>query len=112
MPPPRQAGELDRTIRLMRPGSDQATTGETIEGAGTLVAKVPCSLTALTGRESLAAQQVVADAQYEVWIRWREGIDETLYGVVENGPTLQIGAVLEHGRRQWLQLLCSKQRPA
>jgi SPP1 family predicted phage head-tail adaptor len=100
--PPRQAGELDKLMQLQTPTTVQNTTGEEIEGwaDGSLVwaKREP-----LTGNEAIAAQTVVADAAYRVWVRYRSGVDATMRGVFSDGLILNFGAVLRHGRSQWLE---------
>lgn len=66
------------------------------------------SIRPLSGRELFAAQQVQAEVNTKVNIRWRLGVDETLRARSElDGTIFDIGAVLPDATlRREIDLLC------
>lgn len=68
------------------------------------------SIDSLTGRELFAAQQVQAEVNTRINIRWRAGVDETLrIRELADGTIYDIGAVLpDKTRRREIWLLCTR----
>lgn len=72
------------------------------------VATVWAKIEGLSGRELFAAQQVQAESDHRITIRYRDDISPTMR-VVEGQHTYNILTALDKtGRRQWLELTCKR----
>lgn len=98
-------------MTVYKPGTQEGSTGEGSGDPTVVASTVWAKREALSGGEAVAAQEVVSDATYEVWVRYRADVTEEMWGVFDDGLRLNFGAVLPVGRRQWLRILCAKDRP-
>ena len=112
-----QAGNLRHRAALDRRQDVQNAYGEVVPGYIEF-ARVWCGIRPLSGREYFAAQQVQAEAMYEITMRYRPGLNETnrvrvLVTAAKLGEEVyDVVDVAEdaHSGRQWLTLRCSRRR--
>jgi len=100
-----KAGQLRHRVTIQRLTITQGTAGEVIEGWSD-VATVYAAVEPLSGREFWQAQQVAAENQIRVRIRYRAGLDTTMR-VIHDTRTLEILSIVNpEERRRELQLMC------
>jgi len=100
-----RAGELDRRVVIQTNTPVQDAYGEPVESWGTL-ATVWAQYEALTGRERFVADQVAAEIDARFTIRHRSDVTPK-QRISWDSKTWDIEAVLEVGRKEALQLLCT-----
>lgn len=103
------ASRLDRRIRLEQRAVTRADDGSETS-AWSLVAEVWAQVVPLRGQERYGAGAEQPERDARVRIRWRPGISAGMRVVYED-RAWDIQAVLEVGRREGLDLLCSGQQP-
>lgn len=107
--PPLSAGDLDRRIRI-EVGTETAHpngSGEQVTTWATL-ARVWASVQPLQGRERFTAQQVAAEIDTRIRIRYRSDVQPERTRVVdENDRVFDVKSVLELGRRDGLEILAT-----
>ena len=98
---------MDRRIRIERPVSTQNDYGEAVP-TWELVDLVWAEKVPLKGKELLAAQQIVPQAETMFRIRWRDDIkpnrDENMR-IIEDEISYGIQHIAEIGRRDGLAIL-------
>lgn len=102
---PLLAGALDRRIVIQRNTAAQDTAGEPVESWATL-STVWAQIEPLRGVERWQAEQVNAELELKVRIRYLAGVtpkDRFTLG----GETYEIESVMEIGRQEGMELLCS-----
>lgn len=111
-----QAGKLRRRVTLQQATQEQNEFNEVETIWTDFAVNVPASVELITGRESFAAQQVQAEVDTKIRLRYRTGVTEiarVLLPVVGGSPqesqVFDVYAVLPDptGRRE-LTLLCKK----
>ena len=103
-----RAGQLRQRVLLQRNGQQQdPDTGEMINGWSD-VAKVPCSVEPVSGREFIAGQATQNEITARIVIRYRAGITSSMRAV-HRGVTYNIEAVLpdKNSGREYLTLMVS-----
>jgi SPP1 family predicted phage head-tail adaptor len=100
---------MDRRVTLQSRTVSRDATGAGIETFATL-ATVWAERRNMAGREQQmsGSETAMADAVYR--IRWRTGIQADMR-VVEGAATWDVFSVNEIGRREGLELTCSRVRP-
>ena len=100
-----KAGSLRHRVTIQQLTITQGTAGEVIEGWSD-VATVYAAVEPLSGREFWQAQQVAAESQIRVRIRYRAGLDTTMR-VIHDVRTLEILSIVDpEERHAELQLMC------
>lgn len=113
-----QAGKLRRRVTLQQATQEQNEFNEVETVWSDFAVNVPASVELITGRESFAAQQVQAEVDTKIKLRFRPGVKESMrvvHPVQGESPAeaeaevFDILAVLPDptGRRE-LTLLCKK----
>lgn len=103
------AGKLDRRVRLESRSATRAADGsETV--AWVLVATLWAQVVPLRGQERYGAGAEQAERDARIRIRWRAGVSAGMRVVYES-RAWDVQAILEIGRRQGLDLLCTAQQP-
>lgn len=101
-----RAGELRQQITIVKPGTTTDSFGGTAAGGGAALGTVWASVTALQGRDAVAAQSFSSIATHQIIIRWMAGVVancQVLFGT----RTFQIEAVLNPNElTKKLILLC------
>lgn len=103
-----KAGELDRRITLYQPTTVRTATGATTTTyaeAATVWARVRAS----TASEQIRNGLTSAAAPHAIRIRYRTDVDET-WRIGFEGRTLEIGSVIEFGRREALDIVATELR--
>ncbi|GIO39300.1 hypothetical protein J41TS12_41610 [Paenibacillus antibioticophila] len=93
-----QANDLNRRVRIQKPGKDRDDAGYPIPNPSPPeeVCTVWASRKPLRGRELFAADAVQAEITVRYEIRWREGIEEDMQLVdLRDNQTYEIEAVLD-----------------
>jgi SPP1 family predicted phage head-tail adaptor len=104
-----EAGRLDRRIQLEQRSVTRAADGsETVTWS--LVADLWAQIVPLRGQERYGAGAEQPERDARVRIRWRSGVSAGMR-IVHEERVWDIQAVLEVGRREGLDLLCSGQQP-
>jgi SPP1 family predicted phage head-tail adaptor len=101
-------GSLRHRIEILAPTLAQDTAGGTQElEDSTVFATTRAAVHALSGRELLAAQQVVSQVTHKITMRWMPGIHARQNIRLADGTYLQIQAIIpDDTRRYSLELLC------
>ena len=100
-----KAGSLRHRVTIQRLTITQGTAGEVVESWSD-VATVYAAVEPLSGREFWQAQQVAAESQIRVRIRYRAGLDTTMR-VIHDDRTLEILSIVDpEERHRELQLMC------
>jgi SPP1 family predicted phage head-tail adaptor len=102
------AGRLDRRVRLEQKTATRAADGSEIP-AWSLVAEVWAQVLPLRGQERYGAGAEQAERDARIRIRWRPGVSAGMR-VVYEARSWDVQAILEIGRREGLDLLCSAQQ--
>jgi len=105
------AGTLRHWVTLERLVTEQDSDGETDEHwepAFDVGSRVPAEVTALSGRELIAAQSVHSKVTTRIVVRYRPGIDPKMRALL-GGTAYNIEAVIQDSvsRRTHVTLLCS-----
>lgn len=98
-----RSGDLDRDIEIQEFTTQKNTFGEEIK-AWTTLYNMRAKVTPVRGEERYAALQNTAAAEVKFKIRYREDIS-TLNGVLYEGRSYDIVAVMELGRKEALELM-------
>lgn len=96
--------QLDQRVTLSVPTEATNTSGESVE-TFTEAFKSWAMVDAMGGGETFQAMRTDTNARIRVWIRYREAVDTT-YRVTWRGVDYNVSDVLQHGRRQFLELIC------
>ena len=103
-----QAGELNRRITIERI-NHAILTGGAEEESTELLATVWAKREDLSGREWFQAMQIQSEITTRFTVRWRSGIYPQMQ-IVVGLEVYRIEAILDpDGRREQLQLMCSRQ---
>lgn len=103
------AGDLRHRVEILAPTLAQDSAGGTqVLQQFSVFATVWAAVHALSGRELLAAQQLVSQVTHKVTMRWLPGVIALQnLRVLTDGTYLQIQAVIpDDTRRYSLELLC------
>jgi SPP1 family predicted phage head-tail adaptor len=104
-----RAGSLDRRIAIEARTISRRQDGSEVIGWSS-VGETWAQVTPLKGQERYNAGAEQPEYDFKIRIRWREGLSSGMR-VVLDGRILDIKSVLEVGRREGLDLLCSGQQP-
>lgn len=102
-----RAGRLSHRVTIQERTETQNATGE-VEWTWVDVCSVWAEITAVSGREFFAAQQVQSNVSHSILMRYRQGIKAKMR-VVEAGCAevfYDIEAPLPNARRTELRLMC------
>jgi SPP1 family predicted phage head-tail adaptor len=100
------AGRLRQRVQIVLPSGTKDSFGGSTPGGGESLGTVWAEITALTGREAVAAQSFTSIATHRVTIRWMAGVLAKCQ-VIFGSRTFQIEAVLNPDERtKVLHLLC------
>lgn len=107
-----RSGELDRRITLQRKTQDRdqfdgSLLSTSISEVSVLAKYVPPTS---FKTESLAGNQVFAQAECEFWIRWRADVDQDTAIIYKNQKYEVVADPIEINRREGLRLLARRFR--
>lgn len=106
--PIRTAGQLTQRVTLQQRVTTTNAIGETVSTWAD-VATVWAGAEPLRGRELFAASQAQSSVSVRLTIRWRAGVDAGMRVVWRGEPYAIEGEPIDvDGRREWLELMCSK----
>lgn len=101
-----RAGRLRHKIKIQRLEKSRTSLGEVIESWEDLLS-TRADVRPLSGNEKYISQQMAADVNYEVVIRYRSGIRAADRIVYNYDRVLDIKSVLDvRGRQRELNILC------
>jgi SPP1 family predicted phage head-tail adaptor len=101
-----RSGDLRQQITIVKPGTTPDSFGGTTPGGGTVLGTVWASVTALQGRDAVAAQSFSSIATHQIIIRYLAGVAANCQ-VMFGTRTFQIQAVLNPNElTKKLILLC------
>jgi SPP1 family predicted phage head-tail adaptor len=103
------AGRLDRRVRIEQRAVTRGADGSEVI-AWSLLAEVWAQVLPLRGQERYGAGAEQPERDARIRIRWISGISAGMR-VQYEGRVWDIQAVLEIGRREGIDLLCSGQQP-
>ena len=103
----RGAGQLDRLITIEQPTETTSATGGRTETWAEF-AQAWAGKRDLSGREFFQAQAVQSEIGTAFRIRWRSAIT-TKMRINDGGDLYDIEAIVEVGRREWIDLMCKRQ---
>jgi SPP1 family predicted phage head-tail adaptor len=103
-----RAGKMRQRVTIVAPGTTRDTFGGTTPGGGNVIGNVWAEVTALSGRDAVAAQSFSSIATHKVTIRWMANVTaKCQVKFVGRNRTFQIEAPLDPDERQKvLHLLC------
>ncbi len=96
--------KLDQRVLLSVPTEATNTHGESVETFADYLT-VWARVDAMGGGETFIAMRTDTSARIRVWIRYREEVDTT-YRVTWRDVAYNVSDILQHGRRQFLELIC------
>lgn len=97
-------GALDTRLALEAP-SEVSDGGGGSTGGWTMVAQLWANVAPLSGSDAAQSDAIRSQASHRIIIRRREGIT-TAMRLRDGTRIYAIGAILDHGRRDRLELLC------
>lgn len=98
-------GAMRHRVTIQRLTQVQDEAGQ-VQDQWVDVATVWAAIEGLGGREYWAAQQTVSHADHRITIRWRPDVTAAMR-VVHGTRAFDVQAVIDDGRRRWLELLAS-----